>query len=94
MGRSRTPTHIVRYTQVVEGEHQIRFTDSAWPTQAKRGGGRPTQANLTRYIEGTNESFEPGGVNEHLSQRGTVRILGAEIVNQHTGEVKATYSAA
>lgn len=75
-------------------DRALRFTTSVWPTRKNRGGGRPTAANLTRYIEGTNESFLPGGVNDHLSTDGTVRILGAQIVNQFTGEVRATYNAA
>lgn len=90
MGRSTTPTHIIRFTEVRSGERIVGLTPAAWPTRKDRGGGRPTKANLARYVEGTNESCQPGGVNEHLAP---MRIVRAEIVNQHTGEIKARYPA-
>lgn len=58
--------------------------------------GRATEKNLERWIHGYAKSLEHGGINHHYS-----KALGrvpyprhARIVNQKTGEVRATWRAA
>lgn len=56
-----------------------------------RDRGRPTKNNILRYLNKLTPSFEPGGINEHVSKE-----LGyipypkeAWVMNQRTQEVKA-----
>jgi hypothetical protein len=80
MGRSTTPRYVV--------EMSGGFTAAAWRV---RQDGRPTDANLARYVAGFEASTAPGGVNAHL---GTTRVRSAKVrENSYGGEVVARYQA-
>jgi hypothetical protein len=66
----------------------ILWTTQAWPTTAKYGGGKPTDANLARYVLGQERATEPGGVNAHI---GVSQVIAAHIVRQSDGATMATY---
>jgi hypothetical protein len=52
--------------------------------------GRPTEANLAKFVEVHNKSFEPGGVNAHVG----VRIVRAYLRrNERDGEVLAVWKS-
>jgi hypothetical protein len=59
MGHTTTPKY-----QVVISEDNGTWR-SAWDS---KHDGRPTDANLARYIGAYEASMQPGEVNEHLSQ--------------------------
>ena len=100
MGRSRTPTLIVReqgtFPMVGAPEWRVR---SRGPHQ---GLGRPNRENLARFVQAGNRSFHEGGVNFHITEglraNGTIgpheypEVLSAQIVNQITGQVVASWS--
>ncbi len=52
--------------------------------------GKPSGLNLVKFVIAYNDSFLPGGVNEHISKAGL--IVEAKIVHQLTGKVKATFT--
>lgn len=102
MGRSRTPTLIVReqgnFRQIGAPEWRVR---SRGPFQ---GMGRPTRANLARFIQAGNRTFQENGVNWHITEgmrtNGSLgpneypEVLSAQIVrNDGSGEVVASWSA-
>lgn len=62
------------------------YTPAGW--NAKHSG-RPTAANLARYVEGLEESTREGGVNAHL---GATVVWSAKIIRQATGDTVATYN--
>jgi hypothetical protein len=46
-------------------------TAAAWHVKDRhqvKGYGKPTEANLTKYIEAFIESLKPGGCNHHVSK--------------------------
>lgn len=63
MGRSRTS----KYALEMDGS-----TPRCWWVGPQPGGvpgsGKPTLANLTRYVEVFMRSLEPGGANAHISR--------------------------
>lgn len=79
MGRSYTPAYAIEV--VVDRGY---WTPAAWPKQA----GRPTAANLAKYVALTEASTQAGGCNEHL---GPTKILKAEIFTNR-GEKKLVAS--
>jgi len=83
MGKS-VAVHFVVRNIVVD---RCIWTDCCWNSKY---AGRPTEANLARWVEATEKSCLPGGVNEHIKP---TRILSAEIYDQFKGEVRATYKA-
>lgn len=74
MGRIITPTYRVEF-QDQTGEHRM-----AW-------NGRATKKRLEEWRKTYNASFEPGGVNDHLSTEFVLHISHARIVHQDTGRV-------
>jgi hypothetical protein len=88
MGRSTTPTYVVRI--IVPG---FFYTPSPWRVRSQGqipGDGQPTDDNLSAYVRGFEASCEPGGANAHL---GPQKVTKARIVRQATGETVATYTA-
>lgn len=94
MGRSYTPKYAVEL-KLANGRYALQ----AWQVRSSPnnpGKGRPTDANLKRYVEAYNASIlRPGGVNEHLGDMN--RAIAAEIrLNGEWGgdrSVLATYTA-
>jgi hypothetical protein len=82
MGRTITPTYAVHL--FVPG---TSITPAAWDV---RRNGRPTDANLTRYVRAFEQSTLPGGPNAHL---GPMRVLRARVRHQRSGEFVAEYTA-
>lgn len=83
MGRTTTPAYVV---QIADGRY--RYAGSAWVVATD---GKPTEANLRRYVESFEASTRPGGANAHL---GEVRVLRASIRrNVPAGQTVATYQA-
>lgn len=82
MGRTVTPTYRMEYWDQ-GGHHQ-----QAW-------SGRPTNANLAKYIRAHIKSLKKGGVNYHVSL--ALKYIPvphkARIVRQKTGDVVATWKA-
>ena len=78
-----TPTYRIEYQ--VKGAH---WTPGAWRTDAKLGGGRPTDANLSKWCDAMQASTQPGGCNAML---GATTILAARIVKQSSGAVVASF---
>lgn len=87
MGRSTTPT----FRAEVKGNNW-NFEMFGW--DCKRNG-RPTQANVDRYRDSLNKSFQPGGVNWHVSEsRGVVaHVSEVRVIRQAGGEVVAVSKA-
>lgn len=86
MGRVITPTYRVEAAVNVLG-----FSFFGWDC---RINGRPTVKNAEKWRRATNESFQPNGVNWHVSQATGVvpHITQVRIVAQkgpRTGEVVA-----
>lgn len=92
MGRSITPTYRVEYSDN-DGVQRRPFAKSmGWNGKS---AGRATQANLQKWRDTFNASFERGGVNEHISTAAgfVVRIGNCRIVEQATDRVVATFTA-
>lgn len=86
MGRSYTPRYVCEI--VVPGTYH---TPMSWDVKSRygaRGYGKPTDANLKKYVEGFEASTKPGGVNAHL---GETIVTSARIIDQFEGGVVATY---
>jgi hypothetical protein len=84
--RDTTPTYVV---QISDGVHY--YTASAWRVTSRtqvRADGRPTTANLKRYVESFEASTRPGGVNAHL---GETTVKRARINHNITGTLVAEY---
>ncbi len=81
MGRTTTPTFRVE----IDGQRM------AWD----RRNGRPTDANLERFVLVYAKSHEAGGVNEHISKMfGRVPYpTTARIVRQRNGATVASWMA-
>lgn len=77
MGRSRLIPYIVRYTTTSTWSH----THPEW--SIKRDG-KPTEANLRKWVQDLEDSLRPNGINEHL---GIFSVKTAEIYSQKRGEV-------
>lgn len=84
MGRHYTPTYRIEITT-----DRPRIAETPWSW--KPAYGRANATNLARFLAKTNESFAPGGVNEHA---GPLTITSARLVHQATGTVVATAQAA
>lgn len=75
MGKSITPTFIVRYRDQ-QGPKIL-----VWNTKSY---GKPTLCALAQWRMMMNKSMKPGGCNEHLSRSAgyIIHISNCEIVNQ------------
>lgn len=88
MGRIRTPAYRVELKTL-----GFYLTPAAWNIRGDglvHGNGKPTHANLKKYVESIHKSFEPGGANAHI---GYLRIIRATIIRQADDEVMATWSS-
>lgn len=89
MGRTITPSYRVELM-----EHRV---GSFGPAVNRMGwDGRPTVANLERYVFAYVDSLKAGGVNAHISESlGYIPIPhSARIVRQKTGRIVASWQAA
>jgi hypothetical protein len=84
MSRSTTPAY--RYEMVTTGNGEC--TPAAWNVGGRYGYGRPTAANLEKFLKAFEESTKPGGCNAHL---GTTVVFSAKIIHQASHKVVATY---
>jgi hypothetical protein len=84
MGRTTTSTYAVRIT--VPG-YQYSLT----PWHCKESG-RPTDANLARYVAAFEASTQPGGSNAHLGEQ-HVSSAYVKVNSGHDGAVVARYRA-
>ena len=93
MGRTSTPTYRMELEERRTASSNPAVTRMAWDCRSK---GRPTDANLERYVLAYADSLKAGGVNMHLSQSlGHMPIPhSARIVRQSTGQVVASWEAA
>ena len=93
MGRIVTPTYRVEVVERRTASSNPAVTRMAWDCRSK---GRPTDANLERYVLAYADSLKSGGVNVHLSESlGFMPIPhSARIVRQSTGQVVASWQAA
>ena len=69
-------------------------TSMAWRTGTHYGApgyGRPTAANIKRYIGKYNKSLRPGEVNAHIGRRG--RATGGWVVDQNSMKIVAEWKA-
>jgi hypothetical protein len=80
MGKVITPTYRVEYRD-----------NASRSTSAMHWRGRATQKRLEQWRQDYNKSFNPGGVNFHVSQAlgVVVHISHAWIVDQRSGDVVA-----
>ena len=82
MSRDATSKYAIQL--VVPG---YRYSPACWNC---RRNGRPTAANLIRYIESFEASTRPGGCNAHL---GETRVSSAYIrLNEYAGQVVASFN--
>lgn len=80
MGRSRE----VRYTIEIRCTDQFRYTAQEWRVGARYGipgDGRPTLANVDRWVRGFEASRQAGQPNAHL---GLALVVRAVVVDQKT----------
>jgi len=84
MGRSTTPTF---RTEVVDQEGIHHMT---WNCKTH---GRPTNANAETFRKMLNNSYLPGGVNEHISKHFILHTSKVSVIRQSTGEVVAVANA-
>lgn len=89
MGRSYTPTYRV---ETKENPRTAHISTTCWNVKSY---GRPTQANVDKWRDAMNASFQPGGVNDHCNlPGGEVRhVRMARVVRQSSGEVVMTSNA-
>lgn len=78
MGRIVTPAF--RVEAIRRGGNVVDLY--AWDSKVY---GRPNGDNLLRFLEKYNESFRPGGINEHVDRE----YLEARLIRQSTGAVVA-----
>ena len=99
MGRTVTPKYRLEYRGVallLSDAGPVARGDewgstSAWTVReryGRPGDGVPSDANLAKFVQVFEESCRTGS-NRHISE---TRILFAEIIEQATGDVKASYS--
>lgn len=88
MGRTVTCTYRL---EVWEGRNKP-VTPMCWNS---KGWGRPTKANLAKWVSKYIKSLQKGGANYHVSRSlGYIPVpTKAKIIRQKTGEVVATWLA-
>lgn len=82
MGRSRKLHYVI---------HVITSNSSGWVTPSEwkcRQSGRPTTANIDKYVTVFEDSLKPGGCNAHL---GFFTLVKCWIVDQFKGETVAVW---
>ncbi len=86
MSRNLPPPKYV--VEVVVYARNVYSTPMIW----RKEYGRPNEKNLLKFVQESNESVKPGGVNAHLGVNHA--IMKAKIrYNRSGGEVIATYNA-
>jgi len=96
MGRLITPKYALYYRDntpgLLEQSGAWNVTDRNYPGS---GYGRPTAANLERWVRAFNKSMSPGEVNHHVSKAlgYLLHVSNARIVRQKDGRVMAEYRA-
>ena len=86
MGLITTPTHRVEYQTNIG-----HMTPGAWDN---RNEGRPTDAGAEAHRVMLNESFQPGGVNEHCLVDGAImHATKVTVIRQCDGKVVAVANA-
>lgn len=99
MGKTVTPKYRVEYkTNGLTSADRLSWKQMIWDVSAgpnRTGYGAPSVENLMRWRDKYNASFEPNGVNFHLSESAgfILRIFNCRIVNQRTGKVVIQYTA-
>jgi hypothetical protein len=89
MGRITTPKYAVEFFEVHTASGPTHWTPMGWNSKQ---AGRPTPANLAKFIDGYEASTRPGGVNAHI---GPTVIGEARIVrNDGSHALVAGYSLA
>lgn len=82
MGKSRTPKYAV---ELVHNNQHRTTSKIAW----EKHYGRATNNNLAKLITSIENSFKPGGANQHIKPE---TYISASIINQETGRLKAFYA--
>jgi len=82
MGTSITPTFRI---EVDTEPRTMGTTTMAWNTKIN---GRPTSANVHKWFNAMNESFQPGGVNEHAG----ITFTGCRVIRQATRETVVSFA--
>jgi hypothetical protein len=84
MGKSTTPEHRIELRT-----NDLKVMDS-YPWDSKHYGAA-TNENLEEWRTVMNASFQPGGVNEHITEaRGVVpHIISAKLIHQHSQAIVA-----
>jgi hypothetical protein len=94
MGRIITPKYRLEIKPVPKPGRDgfYEFTAQAWEVKTK---GKPTAANIEKYIRAFVESQKIGGCNEHLARSaGFIQVPNcARIVRQSDGQVVAEWRA-
>jgi hypothetical protein len=83
---SRTATSKYAVSITVPG---YRYSLASWRCNQS---GRPTDANLARYVEAFEASTRPGGCNAHLGEQ-YVSSAYVKVNSGYDGQVVATYRA-
>ncbi len=84
-------TRMVPYTVEVATDNG-HWTPCEWRVRSRGripADGQPSTANLKAWALGYEASTQPGGVNDHI---GPTKILAAQIRDQRTGSICATYT--
>ncbi len=76
---------IISFRYSVQFTGKALFTPVAWKPKFH---GKPSNVNLSRYMESLISSCLPGGVNQHL---GDPQITTARIVDHNTDTVVASW---
>lgn len=78
MGRSVTPKYVFEIETFLSRAGKVRHTSMIW----RKEYGRPTVANLDKWVTSYEESCKPGGCNAHL---GVDPVVSAKIRLNYAG---------
>jgi hypothetical protein len=81
--------------KTVKAKYRIELKDNRGVTSQMIWRGKVNGKILSDFMDGYNRSFVPGGANFNVSKAVGVCLYHhrAQVVNQSTGEVVATWSA-
>lgn len=89
MGRITTPPYRI---EIKCSDSRYSFTPMAWRVRSNNAGiradGKPTVANLDKWVTAYEDSLRPGGCNAHL---GIHSVVSAKIIRQSDNEVVAEW---
>jgi hypothetical protein len=86
--RDYTPKYVVKIT-----DGRYSYTPMEWRVFGRglqKPDGKPTSANLAKFVQSYEASTQAGGSNAHL---GATKIQTARIYNNLTGELVREYRA-